>query len=51
MKKTISLLLALVLCLSLCACGGEAETVPTENDELAFLTGETWKMSLLEQRV
>ena len=43
MKKTISLLLVLVLCLSLCACGGEAETVPTENDELAFLTGETWK--------
>ena len=34
MKKTISLLLALVLCLSLCACGSnKAEnptTIPTE---------------------
>lgn len=30
MKKTISLLLALVLCLSLCACGGGNETPETE---------------------
>ena len=29
MKKTISLLLALVLCLSLCACGGGNETPNT----------------------
>ena len=29
MKKTISLLLALVLCLSLCACGGGNNTVET----------------------
>lgn len=43
MKKTISLILALVLCLSLCACsGGETEKVPAEVDELAFLTEATW---------
>lgn len=29
MKKAISLLLALVLCLSLCACGGESNTPET----------------------
>jgi hypothetical protein len=29
MKKAFSLLLALVMCLSLCACGGEKETVKT----------------------
>ena len=30
MKKAISLLLALVMCLSLCACGGGSETPKTE---------------------
>ena len=35
MKKTISLLLALVLCLSLCACGGNSNTpVKPTKDEL-----------------
>ena len=40
MKKVISLLLALVLCLSLCACGGENDTpetteAPTEMTQMA----------------
>lgn len=33
MKKTISLLLALVMCLSLCACGGTDEPETTVNTE------------------
>ena len=42
MKKVISLLLALVLCLSLCACGDNSEaenvpTVPVEEDTLTEL--------------
>ena len=34
MKKTISLLLALVLCLSLCACGGSDTAAKMSKDEL-----------------
>jgi outer membrane biogenesis lipoprotein LolB len=30
MKKALSILLALVLCLSLCACGGSTAETPTE---------------------
>ena len=30
MKKALSLILALVLCLSLCACGGSTEETPTQ---------------------
>ena len=33
MKKTIALILAIVLCLSLCACGGSNDTPETKNDE------------------
>lgn len=33
MKKTIALILAIVLCLSLCACGGGNDTPETKNDE------------------
>ena len=33
MKKTISLLLALVMCLSLCACGGGNDTPETKGNE------------------
>ena len=33
MKKTIALILAIVLCLSLCACGGWNDTPETKNDE------------------
>lgn len=35
MKKTISLLMALVLCLSLCACGGESNTSSADNTPTA----------------
>ena len=33
MKKTIALILSIVLCLSLCACGGSNDTPETKNDE------------------
>ena len=40
MKKTISLLLALVMCLSLCSCGGgNDETAPTTNEAPAVNPG------------
>ncbi len=32
MKKALSLILALVMCLSLCACGGGEGSIPTDND-------------------
>ena len=41
MKKVISLLLALVMCLSLCACGGN-ET-PTEAEKADLKIIGTWK--------
>ena len=41
MKKTISLLLALVLCLSLCACGGESNTPETTEATQAPTTEAT----------
>ena len=40
MKKAISLLLALVLCLSLCACGGGEGFIPTDNDTTQNANGE-----------
>lgn len=43
MKKRIALLIALVLCLSLCACSGgraEAEEQPTESQETVHAVGE-----------
>lgn len=48
MKKTISLLLALVLCLSVCACGGEDNkennrSVPTQEELLASV--ETFNLT------
>lgn len=48
MKKVISLLLALVLCLSLCACGGGNETpntteAPTEAKKIDLKIIGTWK--------
>ena len=36
MKKTISLLLALVMCLPLCACGGSSEPTEVELDAYNF---------------
>ena len=58
MKKAISLLLALVMCLSLCACGGgndtpekteatqapttEATEAPTEPEAIELVIGETY---------
>lgn len=35
MKKALSLLLALVMCLSLCACGGGEEEAPTEAETVS----------------
>ena len=53
MKKTITLLLALVLCLSLCACGAdkvpEASSQPTESSELKV--GDTAKGQLFDVTV
>lgn len=59
MKKALALILTFVLCLTLCACGGNGtnnepsttntiqsaieETTPPENNELAYLTKEPWK--------
>lgn len=45
MKKTISLLLALVLCLSLCACGG-GQATGTKSSELKI--GDTAKGQLFD---
>ena len=45
MKKALSLILALVLCLSLCACGNNHQAAPTQNsdDADAFLFRQKWK--------
>lgn len=46
MKKTISLLLALVMCLSLCACGGGNSDTPETTEAASptsFLTSMSWK--------
>lgn len=47
MKKTISLLLALVMCLSLCACGSGPET-KTVKATVVTNSGETKQMTLAE---
>ena len=36
MKKVVSLVLALVLCLSLCACGGSKETTPAASENSGY---------------
>ena len=47
MKRTIALILALVMCLSLCACGGGTETTnKKENTKVAI--GETASTDLFE---
>lgn len=48
MKKTISLLLALVLCLSLCACGEKEDNKPTKATEPAPTTEPTVQLELGE---
>ena len=45
MKKTVSLLLALVLCLSLCACGGGNSDTPDTPETTETTTPEETKMS------
>jgi len=39
MKKALSLILALVMCLSLCACGSKSDCLDTEVDESYFKEG------------
>lgn len=55
MKKTLSLLLALVLCLSLCSCGGATDspetaavTVPTETEPPMYQIGDTVATDIVE---
>lgn len=56
MKKALSLILALVMCLSLCACGGnndttvptEPKTVPTEPPTVKVNLGETVSTDIAE---
>lgn len=49
MKKALSLLLALVMCLSLCACGGGNDTtVPTEPPTVKVNLGETVSTDIAE---
>ena len=43
MKKAISLLLALVLCLSLCACGEDTPTVPNDTEPSTTVHTHNWK--------
>ena len=45
MKKTISLLLALVMCLSLCACGGSNSDTPDTPETTETTAPEEVKMS------
>ena len=40
MKKALSLILALVMCLSLCACGGGNPSIPTNNEATQNTTSE-----------
>ena len=46
MKKALSLILALVMCLSLCACGGGDPSIPTNNEATVITNeGETVEVS------
>ena len=45
MKKTISLLVALVLCLSLCACGGDSTNTLNKEGEAVITIPETGEVS------
>ena len=51
MKRTISLLLALVLCLSLCACGGSNSDTPEATEATAPEIKVMTKEEMLEQAV
>lgn len=42
MKKIISMLLVIAMCLSLCACGGDGSIEATEKDFEDILCSETW---------
>ena len=48
MKKALSLILALVMCLSLCACGSEEITPTTEPEATPLEVGDTTKTDVAE---
>jgi len=40
MKKTVSLILALVMCISLCACGSNSKNTPDPNENKILITSD-----------
>ena len=51
MKKWIALLLALVMCLALCACGGDKKESSSEEREASYQLGDTVSKEILEVTV